>query len=135
MCTKLSPFWRQGEFTDGMMHGQGTYTWSNKLTYKVISPCLEICQVPPLSFSTHRISQTPTNVFQGQFTQNRVTGKGIYTWPDGSMYDGYVFNGLRHGFGTFVSADGQRSYRGQWQNGKRNGKVGECSDLLVCIAF
>ncbi len=60
---------------------------------------------------------------QGQFTQNCITGKGRYSWPDGSTYEGYVFNGLRHGFGTFTAATGQCSYSGQWQNGKKNGKV------------
>ena len=44
-------------------------------------------------------------------------------WPDGSTYEGDVINGLRHGFGTFMCANGRTSYTGHWQNGKRNGKV------------
>ena len=61
--------------------------------------------------------------FQGQFQQNRVQGKGNYVWPDGSTYEGDVVNGLRHGCGTFVSADKKSSYNGEWHGGKRNGKV------------
>ena len=39
------------------------------------------------------------------------------------MYDGDVQDGLRHGFGTFVSANKDKSYTGEWFEGKRHGKV------------
>ena len=39
------------------------------------------------------------------------------------MYDGEVEEGLRHGFGTFVSSNKLRSYTGEWYCGKRHGKV------------
>ena len=29
-------------------------------------------------------------VYEGQFTDNRITGKGVYKWPDGSVYEGDV---------------------------------------------
>lgn len=40
-----------------------------------------------------------------------------------SSYDGDVLNGLRHGIGTFVDKDGKLIYTGEWEQGKRHGKV------------
>ena len=34
-----------------------------------------------------------------------------------------MLNGLRHGFGTFRSADGKCSYQGEWCKGRKHGKV------------
>lgn len=42
----------EGEFSQGMMHGQGVFTWADDLRY------------------------------EGEFLHNSVTGKGTYTWTD-----------------------------------------------------
>lgn len=52
---------------------------------------------------------------------------GVYTWPDGSTYEGEVLHGVRHGFGMFVCGTHPVSYIGQWCHGKRHGKVGEAA--------
>lgn len=41
-------------------------------------------------------------MYDGEFTDNRITGYGVYTWPDGSIYEGEVKDGLRHGTGKYV---------------------------------
>lgn len=38
--------------------------------------------------------------------KNELVGAGRYNWSDGSSYEGGVMGGLRHGHGTFTSADG-----------------------------
>lgn len=48
---------------------------------------------------------------------------GCYTWNDGSIYEGSIKNGLRHGFGFFRSGIHPVSYVGYWYKGKRHGKV------------
>ena len=60
--------------------------------------------------------------YTGQFVYNQLNGKGKYTWPDGSWYDGDVVQGLRHGEGTYYTPTGESTYIGQWKNGVRCGK-------------
>lgn len=55
----------------------------------------------------------------GSFSQGKMHGKGIYTWANGSKYDGEFKDNERHGLGkfTFVKGDnGIASYdNGEWQ--------------------
>ena len=50
-------------------------------------------------------------------------GQGTYTWPDGGTYKGEVYDGVRHGTGTYECAKSVVTYTGQWVQGKRHGKV------------
>lgn len=59
--------------------------------------------------------------------KNIPMNHGVYTWPDGSTYEGEVVNGIRHGFGMFKSSTQPVSYIGHWCHGKRHGKVGEAA--------
>uniref|UniRef100_A0A8C6S1Q6 Radial spoke head 10 homolog B (Chlamydomonas) n=1 Tax=Nannospalax galili TaxID=1026970 RepID=A0A8C6S1Q6_NANGA len=58
----------------------------------------------------------------GDFVKNIPTNHGVYTWPDGSTYEGEVRNGLRNGFGMFKCSTQSVSYIGHWCHGKRHGK-------------
>ena len=55
---------------------------------------------------------------------NRRQGKGIYTWTNGKYsgdeYIGDFRYGLKHGHGTYTSANGNR-YIGKWENNNYNG--------------
>ncbi|KAK6188921.1 hypothetical protein SNE40_004999 [Patella caerulea] len=82
----------KGLFSEGLMHGKGTYTWADGVVY------------------------------EGDFCHNEITGKGTYTWSDGSTYEGDVVNGKRHGTGRYRCSRNRLSYTGEWDNGKRNGK-------------
>ncbi|XP_068610987.1 radial spoke head 10 homolog B [Brachionichthys hirsutus] len=62
------------------------------------------------------------HMYKGEFVCNKPTGEGRYTWPGGSSYNGTVYNGIRHGTGTYKSENGTMSYTGQWHQGKRHGK-------------
>lgn len=64
---------------------------------------------------------------QGDFVKNVPMNRGVYTWPDGSTYEGEVINGMRNGFGVFKSSAQPLSYIGHWCQGKRHGKVGEAA--------
>ncbi|KAJ8793375.1 hypothetical protein J1605_019426 [Eschrichtius robustus] len=59
---------------------------------------------------------------QGDFVKNIPMNHGVYTWPDGSTYEGEVVNGVRHGFGMFKCSTQPVSYIGHWCHGKRHGK-------------
>ena len=55
-----------GEWSNGVMHGKGIYTWIDG------------------------------TIYDGDFDKNEMTGKGTYTWSDGSTYVGDVVRGIRH---------------------------------------
>jgi len=49
-----------------------------------------------------------------------MTGVGTRRWPNGQIYEGELFRGERHGYGTLVEADGAM-YTGDWQEQRRHG--------------
>ena len=48
------------------------------------------------------------NRYEGDFRDDKRTGRGIFTWPDGDHYDGDFIDGKRHGRGIFTWADKDR---------------------------
>ncbi len=67
------------------------------------------------------------------------SGKGVYSFPGGNVYDGHWARGLFHGRGIMKCTEGQRDesnnliyydvYDGEWKDGKRDGKG---TSRLVC---
>jgi hypothetical protein len=47
-------------------------------------------------------------------------GSGVYTWADGSKYDGQWKGDKKHGLGVWTFADGD-TYDGQWEGGMMHG--------------
>lgn len=47
-------------------------------------------------------------------------GKGIMTWIDGSVYNGWWKNNMRFGHGRLIEASGD-AYQGNWNENKRHG--------------
>lgn len=58
--------------------------------------------------------------FDGIF-ENGLKKKGIFTWVDGSFYDGEIKKNFFEGYGRFKWKEG-REYIGFWKNGKMHGK-------------
>ncbi|KAG8145659.1 hypothetical protein E2320_012144, partial [Naja naja] len=64
----------------------------------------------------------------GNFVKNVQMDHGTYKWLDGSMYEGEVKNGIRHGFGMYkcgtypVSYKSGNIYEGQWERDLRHGE-------------
>ncbi len=55
--------------------------------------------------------------YEGQFKDDQWHGNGIYHYGDGAFYIGGFENGNFHGFGTLLSADGQKVIKfGLWEN-------------------
>ena len=46
-------------------------------------------------------------------------GTGVYTWPDGRMYQGRFHNGKQHGKGIYKQTNGTEVY-GVWEKGKKS---------------
>ena len=49
-----------------------------------------------------------------------MSGHGLYTYADGSVYTGNISNDIFEGQGTMTLPDG-RVYSGNWANNKLNG--------------
>ena len=50
-----------------------------------------------------------------------MNGKGKFTWPSGSEYEGDYVNGIREGSGKFTWSNG-KVFKGDFKKGKPKGK-------------
>ena len=46
--------------------------------------------------------------YEGDYRDDKRTGRDIYTWTDGNCYEGDYLNGNRHGQGIYTWTDGDR---------------------------
>ncbi len=58
--------------------------------------------------------------FQGKYKNGKRSGRGVYRFANGDVYDGWWQNDKKHGQGVFRFASGD-VYDGTWVNDKRNG--------------
>ena len=70
--------------------------------------------------------------YYGDFINAKMHGHGIYKWPDGSQYEGEYINNIKVGYGIYKWRDG-RIFKGNFENGKPhfgkitiNGITAEC---------
>ncbi len=59
--------------------------------------------------------------YEGEFKNNTFHGKGKYTWANGKWYEGDFRNDKRNGRGVYAWPDG-RKYTGEFVNGRRQGQ-------------
>ena len=59
--------------------------------------------------------------YLGDFIEGEMNGKGQYKWPDGTEYTGEYVNNIREGEGEFKWSNGA-VFKGKFHNGKPNGK-------------
>lgn len=59
-------------------------------------------------------------MYEGEFKNNNMEGKGTMIWPDESRYEGEFKQGKMHGKGTKHFANGNR-YIGDWKNDLQHG--------------
>ncbi|XP_025113528.1 MORN repeat-containing protein 5-like [Pomacea canaliculata] len=54
--------------------------------------------------------------YDGDYTNGRMEGQGIYTFPTETRYEGEMQDGMFHGKGTLFFTNGSR-YEAIWENG------------------
>mmetsp|Transcript_3775 Transcript_3775/g.5702 ORF Transcript_3775/g.5702 Transcript_3775/m.5702 type:complete len:141 (+) Transcript_3775:398-820(+) len=59
-------------------------------------------------------------VYEGEFQNNNMEGRGTLTWPDQSRYEGDFFQGRMEGKGTKFFANGNK-YIGDWKADNQHG--------------
>ncbi|MDY6935139.1 MAG: hypothetical protein SVZ03_13075 [Spirochaetota bacterium] len=85
-----------GQFVNGLMEGQGTFTWGEKSVWA-------------------------GSKFIGEFKKGRINGYGTWTWPRGGKYIGECKDNMIHGKGTMYYPDG-RVKTGRWKNDRYVGE-------------
>lgn len=58
----------------------------------------------------------------GEWWNNAMHGRGVFTYPDGRKYEGEYKNNLKDGYGEYEMKDG-RVYRGLWKKGQMDGEA------------
>jgi len=82
-----------GEYKDGKMHIQGTYTW------------------------------TSGDKYVGEFKDDQKHGQGTYTYANGEKYVGEFQNDQKHGQGTYTWTDGKNYVGEFKNDGSWNGAI------------
>lgn len=57
----------------------------------------------------------------GDFVEGDAKGRGIYIYPNGSVYEGEFVNSKFGGNGTLIYIDRRMKYEGQFSNGLPQG--------------
>ncbi|KAL7576422.1 hypothetical protein ACA910_018226 [Epithemia clementina (nom. ined.)] len=115
----------QGDWKNGLRHGQGTYTWSR--TGAIYQGAFESNQRQ--GYGTYRDPTTQIE-YVGEWKQGVYHGYGQYTWVDYSsssngnsraekfVYRGNFVQGKPHGHGIQVNDKGVVMHDGAWDHGK-----------------
>jgi len=61
-----------------------------------------------------------TEVYDGEWENDKMHGFGAYSYGDGSTYEGYWIDGRRHNYGQLRYANGNE-YKGEFACGKKEG--------------
>eukprot|EP00435_Cladocopium_sp_Y103_P060545 s25_g22.t1 len=127
LCESVDQMWGDGKMTwpsgeeyrgslkKGVFHGKGTRTWPNGDRYA--GSFKHGMQDGEGTFE----SAEEGWVYNGQWLQNRMNGRGKVKWPNGIEYDGEWKDGIREGKGKLTWADGS-SYKGEFQHNCIEGK-------------
>ena len=60
--------------------------------------------------------------YEGEWKDNKMHGRGVFTWKDGKKYIGEYKNDKKSGCGIFIYSDNNNKvYEGYWCEGKQHG--------------
>jgi hypothetical protein len=105
-----------GEFTAGVIHGRGTFTWGNGDSYQGIFK-------KGLMQGENGIMKTFStgDVYEGPFKKGKAHGWGKKSFGNGDVFEGMYRYETRLGFGTYVWNDSS-AYVGKWNEGLIEGR-------------
>ena len=108
-----------GEFQNDQRHGDGTFTWTDGASYVG-----EFHQGQrhgrgqyhfPLNNDLSTGRDAGGGSYQGDFHHGKYQGYGVCVWPDGRVYRGEWNEGMAHGRGVELDAQGIVVHDGDWQ--------------------
>eukprot|EP01041_Mallomonas_annulata_P007490 gene7490-15329_t len=103
-----------GDWKDGMMHGRGTYLYSDGMTY---SGGYKRNRHDGKGISNY----SSGSCYEGYWEGGKFDGKGTMSYVGGSIYRGEWKEGRRHGHGHLVLRCGLE-YEGDWVDGVPHGR-------------
>ena len=71
-------------------------------------------------------------MYEGDHKDGKMSGKGMYKWPDGAMYEGTWANNMRNGYGIYHWDEGK--YEGSWLSDMKISTCGRCNATSVSAA-
>jgi hypothetical protein len=104
----------QGEFKDGLKHGNGTYVWGNGDRYEG-----EFVEDKPSGKGKWQFANGDT--YEGELKAGVITGRGVYVTRGGDRIEGSFTSGIANGVGIYRFASGDR-YEGEMVGGRLQGK-------------
>jgi len=110
----------EGEFKNGEMNGQGTYTYPDGEKKVGEFKDGEIWNGQGTEIVTFG-GMEGTDKYEGGFKNGKSHGQGKYTTYNGLIYEGEHKDGLRNGQGTETGPSGEK-YVGEFKDGWRNGQ-------------
>eukprot|EP01002_Notosolenus_urceolatus_P000940 NODE_123_length_2720_cov_78.351554_g99_i0.p1 GENE.NODE_123_length_2720_cov_78.351554_g99_i0~~NODE_123_length_2720_cov_78.351554_g99_i0.p1 ORF type:complete len:892 (+),score=220.92 NODE_123_length_2720_cov_78.351554_g99_i0:171-2678(+) len=128
-----------GDWHQGMMHGQGTYTYAetgdvykgqwhahNKhgfgmFFYKSSQKIYKGMFCNGVKHGRGVLTEDGGGKYEGTFQNGVLSGQGKYTAPNGDTYTGEFAAGQYEGYGVRVLHNGDR-YEGSWLQGREHGK-------------
>lgn len=104
----------EGQFSNDKKNGKG------KLIYKILNDSYEGDFTDNLITGTGLYKWTNGESYYGSFVNGKMHGKGLYKWPDGGQYEGEYVNNIKEGKGIFKWANG-KIFEGEFKNGRPSG--------------
>jgi hypothetical protein len=109
----------EGEWLNGLLHGQGTETHANGDRYVGEFKAGDSHGQGTFYFLANNNSKG--DKYEGEFKEGKQHGQGRYTWANGKKYDGEWKDGKYNGRGIITTSDGSK-YVGEFKNGKMHGE-------------
>jgi len=104
----------EGEFSEGLKQGEGTYVWENGDKYRG-----HFAADRPDGKGHYEFANGDT--YQGDVQMGVIVGRGSYTTKGGDVFEGSFANGKPNGVGIYRFASGDR-YEGEMAAGVMQGR-------------
>ena len=105
----------EGDFSEGLKHGAGTYQWENGDRYQG-----HFSDDRPDGRGKYQFANG--DAYEGEVKAGVIIGRGTYVAKSGDVFEGSFVNGKPHGVGVYrFAATGDR-YEGEMEQGKMQGK-------------
>ena len=104
----------EGEFSEGLKQGEGTYVWENGDRYQG-----RFASDRPDGRGKYQFANG--DAYDGEVKLGVIAGRGSYTSKNGDVFDGSFSSGKPHGVGVYRYSSGDR-YEGEMDMGRPHGR-------------
>ena len=124
-----------GEFKDGLRHGNDCKIFDEKTGNLTYEGNMKFDKKDGPVKEYH--SSTRKLKFEGIYNQGIATGKSnkLYDEQGVQKYEGEVKDGMKHGFGKMLHANGKLKYEGDFVDDKPNGRLCKIFNLIGKLVF